>query len=129
MSDPVDPVREHAPTGHEKRREEQDLGNRGRFREFVAEEERDQLAGHELEEADDQRRQPEPEEEEPPHGAACGGAIVLGGNLRIRNDHSDARSQAPRQVGERLSDDVEAEGHRAQEEADDSLVEADHIDR
>ena len=70
----------------------------------------------------------EPEEEEPPHGAACRGAIALGGDLRIRN-RADARGNDPRQVGERLGDDVEAEGHRGQEEADDSLVEADHIDR
>ena len=54
--------------------------------------------------------------------------IVLGGDLRIRN-HPDARCNYTRQLRKRLSNDVVSEGHRAQEEADDSLVEADHIDR
>ena len=128
MSNPIDPVCKNAPAGHEEGREEEDFGDRGRFREILAEEERDELARHELEDADDQRRQPEPEEEEPPHGAACRGAIALGGHLWICNE-ADARGYDPGKIRECLSDDVEAEGHRGQEEADDSLVEANHIDR
>ena len=55
-------------------------------------------------------------------------AIPLGGDLRIR-DHPDARCDYTGQQRKRLTNDVVTEGHRAQEEADDSLVEANHIDR
>ena len=84
----VDAVGKHAPAGDEERREEEDLGDRSRVGEILAEEERDEIAHHELEDRDDQRRQPEPQEEEFPHGAACRVAVELGGDVRIR-DHAD----------------------------------------
>ena len=128
MAEAVDPVRENASARHEERREEEDLSDRGRFGEVLPEQERDELARHELERHDDQSRQREPEEEKSPHGAACRLAIALGGDLRIRN-HPDARRNHTRQQRERLSNDVVTERHRAQEKADDSLVEANNIDR
>ena len=70
MAQPVDPVGQNAPAGHEERRQEEDLSDCGRVSELLAEGKRDDLVRHEYEGSDDQRRHDEPEEEEPPHGAA-----------------------------------------------------------
>ena len=60
MSQTVDPVGQNAPAGHEERREEEDLSDRGRVSELLAEGERDDLVRHEHEGSDDQRRHTSP---------------------------------------------------------------------
>ena len=96
MSNPVDPVRENAPAGHEEGREQEDFGDRGRFGEISAEEERDEPARHAC-------RRPTPTTRARGRRtstwrcAACQGAVALGGNLRICNE-ADARGYDPEEV-------------------------------